>query len=72
MTTWINPNDKTQKQYLPWIGEKVLFCHGGKVYYGRHTGGSFQSFSPPRFFNTWECCWMPVPKAEGAAEGVAE
>ena len=34
MTTWINPNDKTQKQYLPWIGEKVLFCHGGKVYYG--------------------------------------
>lgn len=61
---WINPNDKTQQQYLPHIGEQVLFCHGGKTYFGKHNGGSFQSFTPPKFFNTWECRWMYPPEAE--------
>ena len=60
---WINPNDKTRKQYLPRIGEKVLFCHSGVTYYGKHTGGSFQSFNPPRLFETWICLWMYPPKA---------
>ena len=60
---WINPNDKTRKQYLPRIGENVLFCHSGVTYYGKHTGGSFQSFNPPRLFETWICLWMYPPKA---------
>ena len=60
---WIDPNDKTQKQFLPWVGEKVLFCHAGMTYYGKHTGGSFQSFNPPKQFNTWSCRWMYPPKA---------
>ncbi len=42
-TGWIDPNDKTQKQYLPHIGEPVLFCHDGVTYYGQHTGGSFET-----------------------------
>lgn len=62
---WINPNNKTQKQYLPHIGEKVLFCHAGVTYYGKHTGGSFQSLTHPRrLFNTWDCLWMYPPKAK--------
>ena len=60
---WIDPNDKTQKQFLPWVGEKVFFCHAGMTYYGCHTGGSFQSFNPPKQFNTWSCRWMYPPKA---------
>ena len=63
---WINPNDKTRKQYLPHIGEKVLFCHAGVTYYGKHTGGAFQSFNPPRMFETWICLWMYPPKAREA------
>ena len=63
---WINPNDKTRKQYLPHIGERVLFCHAGITYYGKHTGGSFQSFNPPRTFGTWDCLWMYPPKAREA------
>ena len=63
---WINPNDKTRKQYLPHIGERVLFCHAGITYYGKHTGGSFQSFNPPRTFETWICLWMYPPKAREA------
>jgi len=64
---WIDPNDKTQAQFLPHIGEPVLFCHGGKTYYGRHTGGSFQYGAgvTKRDFNTWECHWMPIPAAHG-------
>lgn len=63
---WINPNDKTQKRYLPHIGEKVLFCYDGVTYYGKHTGGSFQSFNPPRRLCTWGCLWMYPPKAREA------
>jgi len=67
---WIDTNDKTQAQFLPHIGEPVLFCHGGKTYYGRHTGGSFQYGSgvTKRDFNTWECHWMPIPAAHGIKE----
>ena len=61
---WINPNDKTQKQFLPWIGERVLFCHGGKVYLGKHTGGSFKSGR--WYFDTWQCRWMYPPEAAQA------
>lgn len=62
---WTDPNDKAQKQYLPWIGEAVLFCHGGVTYYGQHTGGSFQTGRgvTARNFNTWECRWMYPPAA---------
>lgn len=62
---WIDPNDKTQEQYLPWIGEKVLFCFGGKTYYGHHTGGSFQTGqgATAKNFNTWRCKWMYPPVA---------
>lgn len=68
MSKWIDPNDKTQQHYLPWIGLPVLFAHNGVVYYGKHTGGSFQTgqgFSA-RSFNTWECHWMPLPAAPEA------
>ena len=62
---WIDPNDKTQKQYLPNIGEKCLFAHAGKTYYGHHTGGSFQSGAgvTAKHFGTWDCVWMPLPEA---------
>lgn len=61
--TWVDPNDKTQKQYLPHIGEPVLFCHGVKTYTGKHTGGSFKSDVTNQYFNTWECRWMYLPAA---------
>ena len=66
--TWVDPNNKTQKQYLPHIGEPVLFCHGGKTYTGKHTGGSFQSEVTNQYFNTWECRWMYLPAAHGIKE----
>lgn len=64
---WIDPNDKTQRQYLPHIGEPVMFCHMGKTYYGKQTGGSFVSgvgFAQ-KHFNTWDCHWMYPPAAHG-------
>lgn len=62
---WINPNDKTQEQYLPWIGAPCLFAHEGVTYYGHHTGGSFQTGRgvAARFFPTWRSLWMPLPAA---------
>ena len=66
--TWVDPNNKTQKQYLPHIGEPVLFCHGGKTYTGKHTGGSFQSEVTNQYFNIWECHWMYLPAAHGIKE----
>jgi hypothetical protein len=71
---WIDPNDKTQKQYLPWVGEPVLFCHEGKTYYGKHTGGSFISMAAPlgKVFGTWDCFWMYPPKAIDAARKEAQ
>lgn len=67
---WIDPNDKTQPQYLPHIGEPVLFCHKGNTYYGKHTGGSFVSgvgFAQ-KHFNTWHCHWMYPPAAHGITQ----
>lgn len=66
--TWVDPNDKTQKQYLPHIGEPVLFCHKGAIYTGKHTGGSFQSEVTNQYFNTWKCHWMYLPAAHGIKE----
>lgn len=63
--TWIDPKDKTQKQYLPHIGEPVLFCCKGATYMGKHTGGSFKSEATNQHFNTWECHWMYLPAAHG-------
>lgn len=64
---WIDPNDKTQKQYLPHIGERVLFKHDGRVYLGKHTGGSFKAEYPfGKTFCTWDCKWM-YPSALDAA-----
>lgn len=38
---WVNPHDKTQKQWLPWIGERVIFqTKKGEVFEGKHGGGS--------------------------------
>lgn len=64
-TGWIDPNDKTQKQFLPHIGEPVLFCHDGVTYYGVHTGGSFKAGQgvTARTFGTWDCLWMYPPAA---------
>ena len=68
---WIDPNDKTQRQYLPHIGEPVLFCHKGKTYYGKHTGGNFVSGAgfAQKHFNTWQCRWMYPPVAHGIKGG---
>ena len=54
---WIDPNDKSQQQYLPHIGEKVLFCCDGEIYYGHHTGGAFQKGHgvTKSLFPTWDC-----------------
>jgi len=62
---WINPNDKSQKQFLPHIGEPVLFCNDGVTYYGIHTGGSFKTGHgvTARTFGTWDCLWMYLPAA---------
>ncbi len=69
---WIDPNDKSQKRYLPHIGEPVLFCHDGVTYYGVHTGGSFKTGQgvTARTFGTWDCLWMYPPAA--AQKGGAE
>ena len=65
---WINPNNKTQARYLPNIGEKVIFAHGDKTYYGHHTGGSFKTGAgvTAKHFDTWVCVWMPIPQAPNA------
>ena len=65
---WIDPNDKTQEKFLPWIGEKCLFAHDGKVFYGHHTGGSFVTGYgvTRRYFDTWRCVWMQIPEAPNA------
>ena len=62
---WIDPNDKTQAKYLPWIGEKCLISHAGEVYAGTHTGGSFKTGqgATAKTFDTWKCKWAPWPKA---------
>jgi hypothetical protein len=64
---WINPNDKTQRRFLPDIGDKVLFCIGERVYYGHHTGGGFRTGQgiATKYFSTWDCHWMPIPPAHG-------
>lgn len=73
MSKWIDPNDKTQEQFLPWIGEKVLFCHGGVTNYGHHTGGSFVTGQGVcrKSFGTWDCLWM-YPPASPNPKGVEE
>lgn len=65
VTPWINPNDKSQVKFLPHIGEEVLFCHEGKTYYGKHTGGAFVAGRgvTAQYFDTWDCLWMPLPAA---------
>jgi hypothetical protein len=68
---WIDPNDKAQAQYLPHIGEPVLFCHGGQTYWGKHSGGSFVTgvgFAM-QHFATWECHWQYPPAAHGITKG---
>lgn len=57
-SAWINPCDKSQDRYLPNIGEPVLFKHEGRVYTGKHTGGSFKADFPlGKHFDTWNCMW---------------
>jgi hypothetical protein len=73
---WINPCDKSQDRYLPNIGEAVLFKHEGRVYTGKHTGGSFKADFPlGKHFDTWDCVWVypsvlddfAAPQPEAAA-----
>lgn len=65
---WIDPNDKAQKQYLPHIGERVLFKQDGRVYLGKHTGGSFKAEYPfGKTFGTWDCKWMYPSVLDAAA-----
>ncbi|MFA5386829.1 MAG: hypothetical protein WC322_00320 [Candidatus Paceibacterota bacterium] len=77
-SVWVNPCDKSQDRYLPNIGEPVLFKHEGRVYTGRHTGGSFKADFPlGKHFGTWDCLWaypaaldtlpQPAPVAQGDA-----
>lgn len=70
---WIDPNDKTQSQFLPWISEPVLFCHDGVTYFGKHSGGSFITGLgvTKKSFNTWKCFWMYLPTAKIAGESNA-
>ncbi len=69
---WINPNDKSQVKFLPHIGESILFCHEGKTYYGKHTGGAFMAGRgvTAQYFDTWDCLWMPVPAAYSISKKV--
>lgn len=67
-SAWINPCDKSQDQYLPHIGEPVLFKHEGRVYTGKHTGGSFKSDFPlGKHFDTWNCVWAYPSALDSAA-----
>jgi hypothetical protein len=68
---WINPSDKTQRKFLPDIGDKVLFCNGNRVYYGHHTGGGFRTGqgAATKYFGTWDCYWMPIPLAHVITKG---
>jgi hypothetical protein len=78
-SAWVNPCDKSQERYLPDIGEAVLFKHEGRVYTGRHTGGSFKADFPlGKHFDTWNCLWTypsvldsmpaaPQPEAQAQA-----
>ena len=69
---WIDPNDKTRAQYLPHIGEAVLFKHSGRVYTGKHTGGSFKADYPlGKSFTTWDCVWMYPAALDTAAQVLA-
>lgn len=70
---WIDPNDKTQTQFLPHIGEQVLFKIGGRVYTGKHTGGSFKADYPlGRLFNTWRCLWMYPSALDGLSKAAIQ
>lgn len=71
---WIDPNDKSRKQYLPHIGEPCLFCHAGRVYYGKHTGGGFTTGAGflAKSFNTWACVWRPIPAAPDMSKARTE
>lgn len=43
---WIDPHDKTQKQWLPWIGENVMVkFKTGEIHEGWHTGGSWRTYA---------------------------
>lgn len=66
---WIDPNNKSRAQYLPHIGEAVLFKHAGRVYTGKHTGGSFKADYPlGKSFTTWDCVWMYPAALDAAAQ----
>ena len=71
---WSNPNDRAQAQWLPWIGEKCLFSHGGKTYYGHHTGSCFKTGRgcTANYFLTNTCLWMYLPQVEPAQQEISE
>lgn len=45
---WVNPHDKSQKQWLPWISEKVFVkLKSGSIHEGWHTGGAWKLYAKP-------------------------
>jgi hypothetical protein len=67
---WINPHDKTQKQWLPWIKERVFIrFKSGDVREGWHNGGSWRCYSIPvkQFSNEDVEAWA-YPRSLSPAE----
>jgi len=61
---WIDPHDKDQKQWLPWIKERVFFrLNSGDLREGWHTGGSWKAYSlPGKSFNNDEVVAWCYPR----------
>jgi len=57
---WVNPHDKSQKQWLPWIKEKVIiWFNDGSIHEGWHGGGDWRVYAKParRFENDAVKAW---------------
>jgi len=70
---WVNPHDKTQKQWLPWIGERVIFqTKTGEVFEGKHGGGSWIKLRGNQYVENSEVVAWAYPKdltADNAKRG---
>lgn len=70
---WINPHDKTQKQWLPWIGERVLFqTKSGDVFEGKHGGGSWVKLRGNQYIENSEVVAWVYPKHLATGKGGGE
>ena len=67
---WINPHDRTQKQWLPWIGERVLFqTKSGDVFEGKHGGGSWVKLRGNQYIENSEVVAWAYPKHLATGKG---